>query len=238
MRERNGSRERERERARGTRWARSNDHAAERGFTLLEIVIVLGIMATLAGSIVPLVSAAKRAEGIDTARAELELIAEGLRRFYYERGSFPPQVDAAGFYGVFVQPGVDNARLRDEWGTRARYRLVRTRNPDTATAYSVGDNGRDDGAGNEAIKVTVQGALPGGERTRERMAVIAAAVARHVRAGGTLSGRWARDRAALGLGAEYARDGFGTAFRLDAATLVLRSAGADRTFNNADDITP
>lgn len=211
---------------------------AQHGFTLLEVVIVLSVMATLAGTIVPLVSAAKRAEGIDTARAELDALAEGLRRHYYERGSFPTRIDQASFYGVYVLPGVGDARLHDEWGTRGLYRVVLTRNPDTATVYSVGDNGRDDGVANEAIKVVVHSGGPGGERTRDRMQVIQAALARHLRAGGTLTGRWPADRVALGLGATYATDGFGTAFRLSATTLVLQSAGADRRFGSADDITP
>jgi hypothetical protein len=47
---------------------------------------------------------------------------------------------------------------------------------------------------------------------------------------------WSTDRPALGLGAAYARDAFGTAFRLSTA-LLLRSAGPDRRFGNADDLT-
>ncbi len=215
---------------------RRHRSAGQGGFTLLEVIIVLSVMAALAGTIVPLVSASKRAEGIDAARAELEAIANALSAHYYELGTFPSRLDQAGFYGVYALPGVGDARLRDEWGARNLYRVVLTRNPDTATVYSVGDNGRDDGAAAETIKVTVYGARPGGERTRERMNVISAALARHIRAGGTITGVWNTDRAALGLGAAYARDAFGTAFRLNAA-LLLRSAGPDRRFGNADDLT-
>jgi prepilin-type N-terminal cleavage/methylation domain-containing protein len=216
---------------------RAPDSAAARGFTLLEVVIVLSVMATLAGTLVPLVSASKRAEAVDTARAELEAIGDALTRYYYETGAFPNRVNASGFYGAFVAPGVADGRLRDEWGARALYRLVVSRNPDVATAYSVGDNGRDDGAAAEVFKVVVAGARPGGDRTRERMRVIAAVLTAYVRGGGTITGRWNTDRAAMGLGTTYQRDGFGTAFRLDRATLILRSAGADRRFGTADDIT-
>ena len=221
-----------------TRAPRPPRRPAQRGFTLLEVIIVLSVMATLAGTIVPLVSAAKRAEAIDAARAELEAIADGLTRHYFEYAAFPTRVDQASFYGAYVQPGVGDARLRDEWGARAFYRLVLTRNPDTATAYSVGDNGRDDGVAAETVKIVVQGSRPGGERTRERMRVITAALQRHLDSGGRVTGRWSVDRPAMGLGASYDRDGFGTAFRLDDATLILSSAGPDRRFGNADDITP
>ncbi|MEZ5965426.1 MAG: prepilin-type N-terminal cleavage/methylation domain-containing protein [Planctomycetota bacterium] len=210
--------------------------AAAAGFTLLEVVIVLAVIATLAGAVVPLVTAAKQAEAQTTARAELAVLAEALERYYYERGAFPSRVDAAGFYGSFALPGVDDERLRDEWGARGFYRLALTSDPDVATAYSVGENGVDDGAAAEALKVSVYGARPGGERTRARMRVITAALAAHLEAGGRITGTWSVDRAAMGLGSDYERDGFGVPFDLDGSSLRLRSYGPDRQAGTPDDI--
>lgn len=217
-------------------WPRA-EVSRQRGFTLLEVIVVLAVMATLAGTVVPLVTASKRAESLDTARAELSTIADALARYYYEHGAFPSRIDAPGFYGAYAQPGVGDDRLRDEWGARGLYQVVRTTDPDVATVYSVGDNGVDDGVGGEALAVTVYGASPGSERTRARMRVIVAALAAHLDAGGRITGAWSVDRAAMGLGSDYDRDGFGTPFTLDGATLHLHSAGADRRFATADDIT-
>lgn len=209
----------------------------EGGFTLLEVVIVLAVISTLAGAVVPLVTAARRAQALDTARIELAALADALERYYYERGAFPARLDAAGFYGAFAQPGVGDDRLHDEFGTRGLYRLVLTADPDVASVYSVGDNGVDDGLAQEDLKVGVYGARPGGDRTRERMHVIVAALAAHLDAGGRVTGTWSVDRAAMGLGPDYERDGFGVSFTLDGATLQLRSAGPDRRFGTTDDIT-
>jgi len=68
------------------------------------------------------------------------------------------------------------------------------------------------------------------------MRVIVEQLANFLESGGSLTGNWLQDRVNLGLGAVYERDGFGTPFRLDAATLELRSAGADRIFSTADDL--
>lgn len=210
---------------------------AQAGFTLLEIVVVLAVLATLAGAVVPLVTASRRAEAHLAARAELQAIADALERFYYERGTFPAAVDDPAFLGDYALGGVGGDRVRDEWGARAPYRLALAANPDVATVYSVGDDGVDAGAANEPLQVRVHGSRPGGDRTRERMHMILAALAQHLDAGGRVTGDWTVDRAALGLGAEYERDGFGVPFTLEAATLLLRSAGADRVVGTADDIT-
>ena len=87
------------------------------------------------------------------------------------------------------------------------------------------------------LKVVVNGSVAGNRRTRDRMRVIIEALGSFLEGGGTLTGTWATDRANLGLGPEYANDGFGTAFTLSATTFVLRSAGADRAMNSADDLT-
>ena len=70
----------------------------------------------------------------------------------------------------------------------------------------------------------------------DSIAIIAASLARFVADGGTLTGTWSTDRPAMGLGAAYANDGYGTAFSIDASTRVVTSAGADRVFSTSDDL--
>ncbi len=206
------------------------------GFTLIELVVVIAIVSILAGTLVPLVSATQKAQRIERVLQELESIGEALEAYYYEHGSFPSSLTADGFYGTFILPGVGDENLKDEWGS-GYYRTSSSTDPDVVTVYSVGENGTDDGVANESFKITVSGAAPGNRRTRERMRVIAARLAVYLAGNGTLTGTWSTDRAAMGLGSEYENDGFGTAFELDASTLVLRSAGADRTFQTSDDLT-
>ncbi len=207
-----------------------------RGFTLIELIVVLAIMTLIAGATLPLITATKKAQRVDRVESELEGLAVALSRYYYEHAHFPASLTATDFVGVFLRPGAQQARLLDEFRSTQYYRVARTSDPDTFTVYSVGENGLDDGATNEVFRSVVDGALPGNTRTRERMRIIAAALAVWLGGGGTPTGNWSADRAAMGLGVEYERDGFGTPFRLDAATRVLRSAGADRSFSTVDDL--
>ncbi len=204
------------------------------GFTLIELIVVIAVLSILLGSMVPLLSATRAAERVTTVGRELDQLAEAVEAFYYHSGSFPGSLTQVGFYGSYALPGIGDERLRDEWGTQGYYRLVAAASPDTITIYSVGENGVDDGPALEEFKVTVAGAEPGNQRTRVLMRVIAAVLASYLDAGGTLTGNWTEDRAAMGLGIEYQKDGFGTDFSLQ--SYVLRSAGADRALGTADDL--
>lgn len=209
----------------------------EAGFTLVEMIVVLGVLAVLAATAVPLASSVLDGQRRDAVLAELEAIGKALENHWYDRQSFPTTLRDATFLGVYLQPGVGGASVQDGWGGNVDYLYSVNTSAGTATVYSRGENARDDGFANERYSVVVHAAVPGLVKTRARMRVIVEALANHIEAGGTITGTWSTDRAALGLGTEYATDGFGTAFRLDAATLTLRSAGPDGTFGTSDDVT-
>jgi hypothetical protein len=164
-------------------------------------------------------------------------IAAALENHWFDKASFPTTLAATTFLGVYLQPGTGNTSIYDSWGGYVQYRYVVSAAAGTATVYSRGENGVDNGAANEEFKVIVYAAVPGLLKTRQRMRVIVETLANFLEAGGTLTGTWATDRTAMGLGAEYATDGFGTAFTLTPSTLTLRSAGPDRRMNTTDDVT-
>lgn len=205
------------------------------GFTLIEIIIVMAIISLLAGTVVPLASATLRAERVERATSEIEEISTALDAYYYDRGAFPTALDASDFLGVYLLAGVDKGRIRDEWAS-GYYRSSRQTNPDRFHVWSVGENGVNDGMSSEDFVVTVEGRAAGDRRTRQRLNVIAGALANHIANGGTLSGTWSTDRAAMSLGSDYQTDGYGTDFRIDATTREVTSAGADRSFSTADDL--
>ena len=206
------------------------------GFTLIELIVVIAVMSVLAGTVAPLVTATQEAEKVVTAQAELEAIADALAEHYFDTGSFPAALTTAGFYGKYIQPGVDDSRLKDHWGAQGYYIVQRSFNPDVMRVHSIGTNASDDGWASEAYRVEILGSGPGDARTKQRMRIIASVLAEFLDGGGALTGTWTTDLAAMGLGTEYQTDGYGTDFDLDSATFVLRSAGADRSLNTADDV--
>jgi prepilin-type N-terminal cleavage/methylation domain-containing protein len=209
------------------------------GFTFLELVIVIAIVGMLAGTLATMASSQLAADRTNAVKSELEAIAVALQGHYADNAAFPVALDAVGFYGVRVQPGVGNSLLEDDWAPLdTYYRYSRTVNPDVATVWSVGPDGVDSGSALETLRVVVHGSVTGLQKTRERIDVIAASLARHLAAGRTITGVWSTDRTALGLGVEYATDGFGTAFQLLSTDRVVRSAGPDRNLaTTADNLT-
>ncbi len=215
----------------------TSERQPQSGFTLIEVIVVLGVLAILVGSAVPLASAVIDGQRRDAVRAELDAIAKALENHWFDLQAFPSTLRDTGFLGIHLQPGVNGVALQDGWGGDVDYLYAVDTVAGTATVYSRGENGRDNGVANEQYKVVVYAAVPGLAKTRQRLRVIVEVLANHFEAGGSLTGTWATDRAALGLGTEYAVDGFGTAFTLDPTTLVVRSAGPDRVAGTADDVT-
>ncbi len=213
------------------------ERRGHRGFTLVEMIVVLGVLAVLVGTAVPLASAVIDGQRRDEVRTELAAIASALEGHWFDRQAFPSTLRDPTFYGVYLQPGVGGSTVQDGWGGNVDYLYSVNAAAHTATVYSRGENGVDNGLANEQYSVVVYAAVPGLQKTRQRLRVIVEALANHIEAGGALTGTWSADRAALGLGAEYDNDGFGTPFTLAPATLTLRSAGPDGILGTADDVT-
>ncbi len=216
--------------------ARASRGAGERGFTLLEVVVVLAVLGLLLGTAVPLAGAVIAADRRQEATAELAKIARALESYYFENAAFPVSLTATDFVGEHLQTGVANTAVIDSFGAGLEYVYAVDAAANTATVHSRGENGVDDGAATEEHVVVVAGAVPGTRRTYARVRLIVEVLAEHIEAGGSVAGDWPTVRTAIGLGASYDTDGFGTTLQWDAATHTLTSAGPDRSFGTTDDI--
>jgi len=207
------------------------------GFTLLEMIVVLAVLGILLGTAVPLAGAMIVSDRRQEAQRELAALSVALDSYYFEHAAFPASLVAADFLGVHLQPGALNTAAVDPFGGNLSYVFTVDLVNNTAVVYSRGENGIDDGVANEELVVTVHGAVPGTRKTWARLRLVVEVLANHIEAGGSTAGSWSVVRAAMGLGASYDTDGFGTTLQWTAATHTLTSAGADHSFGTADDIT-
>lgn len=207
------------------------------GFTLLEVIVVLAVLGLLLGTAVPLAGAVVVADRRQEAQNELARLAEAIDSYYFEHAAFPASLTATDFVGVHLQPGVRNTATIDAFGGSQTYVYALDPVNNLCTCHSRGENGVDDGAANEELVVTVRGAVPGTRRTWMRLRIVVEALANHIESGGSVAGSWPTLRASIGLGSSYDADGFGTTLQWTAATHTLTSAGPDRQFGTADDIT-
>ena len=204
------------------------------GFTLLEVIVVLGVLGLLLGTAVPLAGAVVQADRRQEAHRELGEIAAALDAYWFDRAAFPASLTATDFLGVYLQPGPQNTAVADAFASRDYAYTVQG---DVAIVHSVGENGVDDGAGNDELVVHVHAAVPGTRKTWLRLRIVVEVLAEHIESGGSVAGTWSEVRAAIGLGPVYDVDGWGNTLQWDEATYTLTSAGPDGTFGSGDDIT-
>lgn len=74
------------------------------GFTLIEIIVAVAIVAVLAGAITPMVFRELMQAREDATEAELGAIADGLVDFYADTGRLP--TEAEGLAALVVDPGI------------------------------------------------------------------------------------------------------------------------------------
>ena len=111
--------------------------AKTRGFTLLELLVVILIIGLLTGIVAPRFMGQVSRSEVTTARAQLDALDKALQSYRLDTGRFP--TTAQGLKALVTQPG-DESRWRgpylqgevpaDPWGQAYQYR-------------SPGANGRD-----------------------------------------------------------------------------------------------
>jgi len=129
---------------------------AEQGFTLLELLVVLAVLALLAGLVAPRVMSYLGGARQDTARLQIDRLATVLDFYRLDVGSYP--TTEQGLEALIEAPaGVEGWRgpyleekepPRDPWGNPFVYRAPGKERP--FELLSLGADGRPGGEGEDA----------------------------------------------------------------------------------------
>ncbi len=127
----------------------------EAGFTLVELLVVLVILALLAALVGPRVVGYMSTSKIKTAHVQIAAYQTALELYHLDLGRYPQTADglaalaaapagAAGWAG----PYIDKTVAKDPWGTP--YDYVASADASTYKLRSFGADGKDGGEGDNA----------------------------------------------------------------------------------------
>lgn len=138
-----------------------HEKKSEQGFTLLEIVAVLTLMAALLSLVTPNIIKELKKGQTKAARAQVQSIKNVLNSYYMDNSCYP--TTEQGLKALAEKPSIppvpetwdgpyleDKKIPRDPWGEELRYISPGVHNPDRYDLYSFGSDKKEGGEGNDA----------------------------------------------------------------------------------------
>lgn len=135
--------------------------ARRRGFTLMEVMLVLVILVILGSLTVGMFSSQQKQAAIRSTRAQVGLFKSPLDSYHLDMGSYPATDDGlnalsqapsnASNSANWAGPYLEGAIPTDPWGNPYQYQYPGSRNADRYDIWSFGpdgSNGTDDDIGN------------------------------------------------------------------------------------------
>jgi len=140
---------------------------ARSAFTLMEVLLVAGILALLAAFAIPKLFDKAQEAKVELAKAAIGRngpIAKAVENYKWDMGKYPDTDE--GLEALFKNPGGEDEKykgpyldgvfeeLKDPWGTPFEYRSPGEVNETSYDLYSRGPDGKDDGGkeGSDDIK--------------------------------------------------------------------------------------
>ncbi len=123
----------------------------KQGFTLIELMVVVIIIAALAGMVLPRVLDRADEARSNIARGDIASITTGLKMFRLNTGRYPSTEEGLG--ALMVRPGGDDAwkgpylenEPIDPWGREYQYRFPGQNNPTGFDLWSRGPSETESG---------------------------------------------------------------------------------------------
>jgi general secretion pathway protein G len=127
----------------------SKKESDKAGFTLVELLVVLGIIALLAAMVAPQVIRYLGSARSETASVQLKNIESALELYYLDNGKYPtelkdlvePPAGSAGWRGPYLKKA---GALSDPWGRSYSYKL-----PGEHGNFDLSSFGRDNALGGD-----------------------------------------------------------------------------------------
>ena len=125
---------------------------AQRGFTLVELLLVLVILALIAGLVLPGIIGKAEGAKVRAASSQISRISMSVESFYLDTGSTPDSlselVNEPGDVSGWTGPYIKNSILKDPWGKEYVFRSPGEHGD--FDIYSFGADGQQGGEGKNA----------------------------------------------------------------------------------------
>jgi general secretion pathway protein G len=125
--------------------SRSLPRAAERGMTLIEIMVVLVIIGLIASAVAVNVIGRQKEAQVQKAKTDVQNIAnQGIDAFRVMRGRYPSTEEGLRvlIQEQFLRPNASDGTLKDPWGKEYIYLYPGQSHPDGFDVKSSGPDGQ------------------------------------------------------------------------------------------------
>jgi len=132
------------------------------GFTLLELLIVLGIILAIAAMVVPNLLGRQKEANIKLTLTNIENFKQAVKQYAASHNGIIPQGDTSTVVGLLMSGQSQNGQViqpyleevpKDVWGNPLNYEYPNTKQPNALgpAIWSSGENGQNEDGGGDDI---------------------------------------------------------------------------------------